>query len=411
MDWVYDRYDDLMAWERNPWKSKKTVFGSHFLDLMESGKPRDRALAKELRRLGVRLHQQALERYPELALPDKIVPPERNGFLKWLELTERSPPRGMFSDLPEQLERHRTGGPWDSEAARSWLAKEKALLDEVRSIGLMPEHSISGIDIGRWRMMYARPVIRSAEALLWEARLAVEDGNLSGALESVRAARGLARQLETTSLIAATVQILAEMQVQGYTLSEILPAVPAEQFDPTAWEAAMDAQVSPPSAFGRLMTGEWNVASQVFVMPMLADTNDPKYPSDPEALVDHLANSQLAIIQEYDSDSPSDWATEAAPVVLNNSHLTRDSRELTESLFVESRAWSRGFLRAQHMNAMTQAAFAIMKGEPIPNDPIHGLPYQWDPATRLLSPPDSPLFTEMHVGPITVPEPQLSGLR
>lgn len=234
MDWVYDRYDDLMAWERNPWKSKKTVFGSHFLDLMESGKPRDRALAKELRRLGVRLHQQALERYPELALPDKIVPPERNGFLKWLELTERSPPRGMFSDLPEQLERHRTGGPWDSEAARSWLAKEKALLDEVRSIGLMPEHSISGIDIGRWRMMYARPVIRSAEALLWEARLAVEDGNLSGALESVRAARGLARQLETTSLIAATVQILAEMQVQGYTLSEILPAVPAEQFDPTA---------------------------------------------------------------------------------------------------------------------------------------------------------------------------------
>jgi hypothetical protein len=40
--------------------------------------------------------------------------------------------------------------------------------------------------------------------------------------------------LETTSLIAATVQILAEMQVQGYTLSEILPAVPAEQFDPTA---------------------------------------------------------------------------------------------------------------------------------------------------------------------------------
>lgn len=74
-------------------------------------------------------------------------------------------------------------------------------------------------------------------------------------------------------------------------------------------------------------------------------------------------------------------------------------------LFVGSAAWSKGFLRAQSRFAMTQAAFAIMKGEPLPTDPIHGLPYQWDPASRQLSPPDDPAFTPLNLRPIIVPNP------
>ncbi|MEY4569546.1 MAG: hypothetical protein RLZZ398_985 [Verrucomicrobiota bacterium] len=31
---------------------------------------------------------------------------------------------------------------------------------------------------------------------------------------------------------------------------------------------------------------------------------------------------------------------------------------------------------------MNQAAFAIMKNQPIPKDPIYGQDYRWDPATR-----------------------------
>ena len=52
---------------------------------------------------------------------------------------------------------------------------------------------------------------------------------------------------------------------------------------------------------------------------------------------------------------------------------------------------------------MTNAAFAMMKGQPIPADPIHGLPYVWDPATRQLSPPADPVFEEQQLKPITVP--------
>jgi hypothetical protein len=54
---------------------------------------------------------------------------------------------------------------------------------------------------------------------------------------------------------------------------------------------------------------------------------------------------------------------------------------------------------------MANAAFAIMGGEPVPRDPVFGLPYGWDPATRTLSPPDSPEFKEMDIEPIVVPTP------
>ena len=58
--------------------------------------------------------------------------------------------------------------------------------------------------------------------------------------------------------------------------------------------------------------------------------------------------------------------------------------------------------RAQSATGMMQAAFALMKGQPLPPDPVYGLPYQWDPATRTLSPPDSPEFQEMQLKPVVV---------
>jgi hypothetical protein len=53
---------------------------------------------------------------------------------------------------------------------------------------------------------------------------------------------------------------------------------------------------------------------------------------------------------------------------------------------------------------MMQAAFALMKGQTLPLDPVYGQPYGWDPATRTLSPPAHPAFEEMKLNPIVVPK-------
>ncbi|MEP4078099.1 hypothetical protein [Haloferula sp.] len=424
MDWLYDRFDDVMAWEHNPWQRNPEVFGSHYFRLQEGGEPSDPrhvAHLKELRRLGELLYQRVLERYPELAVLNKDVPPEKNGFLKWLEFRERfdadpSRPGGEHNKevgFPDALKKHLNGeGPWDAAAMKAWLTKEKSLLNEIRAIGLMEEQSIVGIDPERWHFMSARLAKSSAEALLLEARLSAEEGNMAAALESVRAANGLADhfvQIETPTLLNATVEILIRRQVQRYALSEIIPAAPLEQFDAEAWEQAVNPVVSPPSELARMMVGEWNLSSRWWLMPMLSNTDDPKYPSDPDALIDYHATGFVETASAYSGQSPADWDSVVPPLAPGNmSHLSRESRQLMELMFIGAEAWSGGFQKSTHQAGMTQAAFAIMKGDPIPNDPVYGLPYQWDPVTRELKLPDGAEFRPSSVSDsITVPSTDL----
>ena len=416
-EWFSGRLDDLMTWEHNPWKIKKSSFGNHYFELLASKDPKDRARAMELRRLAEALYQRVLERYPELAVTLKNVPPGRNGFLKWLEFAERfdadpsrpGHPRNKGLDFPDEIKKHLgDNGPWDAAAAKAWLTKEKTLLDEIRAVGLLPDQSVKGIGTDRWAFLPARLAKGCAEALLLDARLAAEEGNVEGALASVHAASGLAAHfgnVETPTLLAVTVQILIQLQVQNYAMSHVLPALPAGQFDPAAWEQAVNPQVHPPAEFARIMKGEWNVSAREYLLPMLSDTADPKYPADPEALIDYHAGGFLEVIGDHDSPSPADWNTVPPPGFSGNSHLSRDSRELTEMLFVGTQAWSKGMIRAQNQSAMTRAAFAIMNGQPVPSDPIHGLPYRWNPATRELSPPDDPVFAELDLKPVIVPAP------
>jgi hypothetical protein len=415
MDWLFDRFDEVMSWEHNPWKAQPNSFGNHYFELLGSSDPKDQALVLEIRRLGELLHQRVLERYPELAVTFKDVPPEKNGFLKWLEFIERfdaDPSRpgeryGKNLEFPETLKMHLRGeGPWDAAAMKAWLAKEQPLLDELRTIGLMPDQSMVGVDLERWNFMPARLAKSCSEALLMDARLAAEQGDVDRAIESVRAANGLAdhfAQIETPTLLNATVEILIQLQVQKYALSEVIPAIPSGQFDAATWEKAVAPLPKPPSELGRIMVGEWNAMSRWYIMPMLSDAADPKYPSDPDALIDFHATGFVEMVNGYSGQSVDDWSSVVSPLPSDPSYLSRDSRQMIEMMFIGAEAWGKGFQRAVQQSGMTQAAFAIMKGEPVPNDPVHGLPYQWDPASRMLSAPNSPLFSEVDLKPITVP--------
>lgn len=413
MDWLLDRYEQVMSWEHNPWKTAPVGFGAHYWKLLESKDPKDQARARELRRLAEALHRRVLERYPELAVPDKNVPPERNGFLKWLEFAERfesGSPKGSKSfPIPDELNKHLShDGPWDAAAAKAWLTREKALIDEIRAIGLMPEQSIAGIDVDRYAFMPARLAKGASDALLLDARLAAGEGDVTRALESLQAAKGIATHLgkvETPSLLAVTVQIVVDLQVNSYALTDIMPALPPGRLDPAAWESAIRPTVVAPDEYARILKGEWNVTARQYLLPMLCDTADPKYPNDPDALIDHHAGYFSQIVETYEGHTVSEWPDIAITSFPDDSHLSRSSREASAMLFIGERAWSKGLVRAQSATALTQAAFAVMKGEPLPLDPIHGLPYRWDPATRTLSAPDSPAFEELSLKPVTVPRP------
>lgn len=412
--WLGKVWDNIATWENNPWKRQPVDIGSRYWDLSQSDDPLDQKEADRLRALGKELHQRVLERYPELAVELKEVAPEDNGFLQWLELIERlkeeqENPHPKIIDLPSDLRKMVQGKEaWDPATAKAWLDQERALLDEIRAIGLLPDQSTAGIDVHRWVDTLSSSAMHAVDALLLDARLAADSGNVQHAMESVQAASGLSRHIgaiESPALLNSLINSSQQVRIQNYTFTELLPLVPPGQFDPAAWQTSVNPQTSPPSIIADMLRGEWNALTQEYLFPVLVDAQEPNYPPDPDALIDVHTSYIADLVNSYDNPDMSGWENTPADLIPDTSHLSRHSREIIEQLTIGMQGVGRNMRKGQIHSSMTQAAFAIMQGQPIPPDPIHGLPYQWDPATRQLSTPNTPFFTEMKMDPITVPQP------
>lgn len=407
-DFLEYRYEDLMTWDENPWKRpRNNSFGAHYFMLSGSSDPIDRARAEELRRLARVWMDRLVATYPSLGTETRVVPDETNGFLQWLDFLERhgaGPPWTNTSllKLPANLQ----NDGWNREEAETWLAANQTILDEVRAIGLLPDRSTAGIPLDRWHFVPARTMKECTDALLIEARLRAENGDAEGAIESVEAVRGLPSHLaevETPSLLAATVDILVQRSLQHEVLTHILPALPPDRIDLDRWEQAVRAEVRGPAGFARLMRGEWELTSGYWIIPMLCDPEETRLPSDPDALVDFHASYFDEVITRNASDQPGDLSQTDPEPTPDFSRLSRRSRSVAEMMYVGAGAWRRGWAQAQSSSALTRAAFSMMRGEPVPKDPVRGLPYRWDPATRVLSMPDHASFDEMRIEPIVVP--------
>ena len=411
LEWIEENYESLMSWEYNPWKRPAIGFGDHYFKLQSSKNPLDQAKCRELQRLAEASYQRLLLRFPELAVTLRNVPNERNGFLKWLDFSDKFKVPSDYTSVvfPKDLDDYLNHqGSWNQEAAKTWLAGQKPLLDEIRTIGLMPERSVNGIPVESWGFTTARLARSCEQALIVEARLAAEMGDVAAALETTRAARGFAdlfSEVESPSLLSATVHILLQSDLEHRVLHEILPALPAGEMDPAAWEAVLKPTVYSPAEFARLMKGEWSVGSRQFLLPMLLDAADPKCPPDAAELLDAYSLLFLEIARVHETADLKDLPTLAMPPALDTSHLSRTSRQAVESLSIGFMAWRKGWDRSQSSAAFTQAAFAIMKNQPIPKDPVYGQDYRWDPATRQLSMPAGKAFDDLGIKPITVPKP------
>lgn len=412
LDWLEEGYESVMRWEYNPWKTKPLPLFDHYFKLMNSKDPLDQAKIQELQRLAAAMHQKLLLRFPELAVELRHIPDDRNAFLKWLELRDRfkvDPDSKKLNaiEFPKELGDYlNQKGPWNAAAAQAWLDQQKPLVDEIREIGLMPDRSVNGIPVDRWAFTDSRFAKSCDEILSIEARLAAERGDTAAALESVRAATGFAdlfTDIETPNLLGATVQILLRRNLEKQVLTEIIPLLPPDQVDPAAWQVALNPTVHPPAEFARLMKGEWSTGTREFLLPLLLDSENPRNVPDAGDLVDFYSMSLVESVRNHESASLAEMPNLDAMPMADAGQLSRSSREAVSVMFIGATAWRKGWDYNQSGSALTQAAFAIMKGEPIPKDPVYGLDYVWDPVTRRLSMPAGKAFDDSGIKPITVP--------
>lgn len=390
--WIGEKIDDLKQWEHYPFKSEPDNFGTHYFGLLNSKDPLDQARAKKLQQRAETFYEQLLLRYPELAVPLASIPDERNGFLKLLEFSERrkdaADPIRNF-ELPQALKDYFSDPrQWDAVEAAAFLSRDKPTIDEIRAIGLMTERSSNGIAAWRLWQIPAQLTKNCAETLMLQARLAAGQGDVATALESIRAAKGLADhlvQVETPTLLGAIVQLGIQRQLEKFVFTEILPFLAAGEIDPAAWENVLRPTVHPPAEFARIMKGEWSAGVRNFLLPVLLDADDPEALPDAGALLDAHAAPYVEIVRSHQPAKITDWPTLPLPADGDLTHLSKTSQTLAKAFQVHIASLQGGWVLAQSEFGLVQAAFAILKGLPLPKDPISGQEYGWDPATREVS--------------------------
>ena len=408
IEWVSDK----LSLEKKV--SRKASFGDHFQELRFSGAGEQEEIG-EIEQWTENLEKRFLARYPEFTISYKAVPAEENGFLRWLELSEskgvdpwkdlRNISQSKRFDLPPELEKFvDEGGPWPAAEMAAWRLGHEPILAELREIGLCSNQSAAGVELGRYFFLSGGFAMECLDVLKLDARDQIERGQVEEAMKAIAAGRGMAEhflRIETPTFMMATIGNLMRLDIQNFAFEEIMPLVPKEQFAVEDWEKALLPRVPTPRDFAKILQGEWHMMRNYWVLPMVCNAEDPKYPRDPAALLDFLALNFLHYQTAFSGKTVADWKGAAFPLPLDSEHLSTTSQEFVEELVF--RDWYRGYERLVEQYGLEQAVFTVMKRGGVPVDGVHGQRYEWDPVTRELGPPSTPEFDEMRLDPIVLP--------
>jgi len=349
------------------------------------------------------MYEWVIARHPELAVVYRDVPDERNGFRKWLEFDARHPEGRL--DLPKEIERMTSGEAWDAEWVSAWLKEHAALIEEIAAIGRLPEQSIKGVRLPNCGFVGARLPKQCSDLLLLQARLQAERKQPEAALQSVRAAMGLADhfdQIETPSLLHSTVGILLRLNAGRRFYETILPTLPPDSLDLPAWRQALQGPPVSPKELGLIMRGEWHVGLRYLVLPQVMV--DPKggIPHDLAKFADRWAEAMARRMEACNTKSFMELKSSYEAVHPRTDHVSSLSRQLLETMDIGSSAWANGWIRAQLLFQQQNAALAHLLGEPLPNEPITGKPFVWDEATQSILFPEDERLAQIELKPLVV---------
>ena len=359
----------------------------------------DEAEREKARRLNA-LYEAVMAKHPGLAVTYKDVPDERNGFLKWSQFEQRHPSGSL--DLPDEIKRMVEGKDWDADKVVAWMSEHADLIAEIMEIGLTPDQSAKGISFPKGGFVQARLAKESADLLLMRARLEAERGSPETSFQSLQATMGLANhldQIETPSLLHASVSILLRLNASRQFFENVLPALPDDSSDLSAWQQGFGA-TSSPEDLGRLLIGEWHILPQYLALPAMASGEaEWKDISDPEVFLDRWADwveAQVRGCGGTDLGHLSD--------TLGGIHLEADgtSHQVAGMLEVGLPFWSKGWVRSQIVWQQQNAAFAYMRGDPLTNEPITGKPFVWDEASQSVKLPEDERLKDFEVKPLVI---------
>ena len=388
----------------------------------DESRSRPKRSREDIQRLAERWYQEILEKHPEMKVSFKDVPDERNGFLQFLNFMERFGKWGSDGlPLPENISAILNGSaPWDASAMAYWLEENRALVDEIKEIGLLEEQSVKGIDMQRTMFFSGRLANECSKLLLADARLAMERGDEAAALQGVQAVFGLAdhlERIEMPSLLSETVSILMRVNARKAILGQILGAEGGTSADLAAWQGLLAGDSETPADLAEVFFGEWHHTVRSYLLPgllgdpdcsqMIMDSSKAEPGTngeirDPDAVVEaHLRYFSSLVAQMKTAELAELPGLSANPP--DKTGVSQNGAVILDVLFVGSSAWSKGWTRSQTDKALYQAALLAANGGELPLEPYTGKPFVIDHEAGTVSLPKDPWLESLNYQPVKIP--------
>ena len=378
---------------------------------LSEGREDTPAARRALREGCAAMKRKMLQEYPGLRVEEKPVPDEENAFLQLHKLSGFPGVQGPV--VGDKLRAFLDGkAEWDSAKVREALAEEAELVAMAEKIGAMPKRSSSNMPEDYNGFVGARTAKYLGDILIMKGRLAAETGDPEECLRVATAARNLAshfHEIEQPNLLCETVTILVDLNVTAASFEHLLPALGPEA-DLAKWKEALIPRGYTPADFAHVMRGEWNAMSEFYLYPAILRQK----PSDGEALARlHAANFER-LVTELPQTSWAEFAEKGVSSLGEGmSGFSEKGQEMAEAFLVGHASWGKGYMRSASVIALHEAALDLMILEQggeilaaesvarLKTDPVSGLNYRFDPATRTLSAPE--VIEATNVKPVRLP--------
>lgn len=351
------------------------------------------------------LYQQHAAHHPELAIVWKTVPDEQNGYLQWVLFEKRWHSSEDPFSLPEDiLKMLGDSGIWSENRFGAWLKENKPLMDELTRIGLLAERSSCRFRPPADELRKPIPAKQAADLLCQQAGWLARQGRHEEAKRSLKAAMGLAAhfdRIETPCFLNLAIATLARWSVQRNFFENILPALPPDS-NLDSWRQIVLDDSPSPSEFTRVIRGEWHTSMRCLTLPALL-RKDPDTPSDADRCIDVSTEFWKQRIKAYESSDWAHFADAGKSIAPQTSELSESGKHWLNAAQNGLDNYTAIYVRILVSQNMTAAAFAHLRGEPLPNEPITGRPYVWDAASKTLSPPADPRLDDIKLKPIKLP--------
>lgn len=380
-------------------------------EVLSEGREDSPAARKAMREGCAAMKEKMLLEHPGLQVEAKPVPAEENAFLELYKLAAY--PKGTgpdFEALRVLLDDSELA--WDPERVKAALAANADWVERAEKIAAMTRRSSTDMPADYNGFFSARASKALGDTLMLKARLAADAGDAGEVLRLVGGVRNLGSHLhevEQPTLLGETVRVLVDLSMIHRTFDHLLPELGPET-DLTPWKSALASSGYTPADFAHVMRGEWHTTAEHYLYPAILRQK----PSDGEALARvHAANFE-EFVGDLQGMSWQEFASEGCEHLMSDlSGLSAQSREIAEAFQVGARAWNKGYLRAVSVTALHEAAIDLMileqQGETLAaesvaklkTDPVSGLGYRFDPATRTLSVPE--VIEAANVKPVKLP--------